>query len=98
MRCCAVALGLGLFLSSIDHTAGTEKTKAGKIMNDQKKLVTRWYTAFEEQNPKLLEELLAPNWADIPPAPGQAAGAEGAKQILVQLGTAFPDLKIKIED
>ena len=43
-----------------------------------------------------MKEIL--DWIDIPPAPAQPPGPEGAKQILVQLETTFPDLSIKIED
>ena len=67
-------------------------------MNNQKQIVTRWYTAFDQKNPEMLEGLMAKNWVDIPPAPDQLPGAAGAKQILVQLGTTFPDFRIKIED
>ena len=67
-------------------------------MNNQKQIVTRWYGAFEKNNPAILDEVLAKDWRDIPPAPSQPPGPEGAKQILVQLGTTFPDLKIKVED
>lgn len=67
-------------------------------MNDQKQIATRWYTAFDQKNPTILDEILAKDWIDIPPAPAQPPGPEGAKQILVQLGTTFPDLTIKIED
>jgi steroid delta-isomerase-like uncharacterized protein len=93
-----VLVSFALCLSAIPQTSNTEVTELTKIMNDQKKLVTRWYTAFELQNPTLLDDLLAPDWVDIPPAPGQAPGPEGAKQILVQLGTTFSDLKIKIQE
>ena len=68
------------------------------IMSNQKQIVTRWYTAFDQKNPAILDEILAKDWIDIPPAPAQPPGSEGAKQILVQLGTTFPDLRIKIED
>ena len=67
-------------------------------MNTYKKDVVLWYEAFDQKNPALLDRILAKDWVDIPPAPDQPAGPEGAKQILVQLGTTFPDLKIKIED
>jgi predicted ester cyclase len=67
-------------------------------MNNQKQIVTRWYGAFEKNNPTILDEVLAKDWRDIPPAPAQPPGPEGAKQILVELWTTFPDLSIKIED
>jgi hypothetical protein len=63
-----------------------------------KKNVSLWYDAFSKNDPALLDRILSKNWVDIPPAPDQWPGPAGAKQILVELTTAFPDLDIKIED
>jgi steroid delta-isomerase-like uncharacterized protein len=59
---------------------------------------TLWYEAFDKNDPGLLDQVLSPAWVDIPPAPGQPPGPAGAKQILAELTTAFPDLSIKIQD
>jgi steroid delta-isomerase-like uncharacterized protein len=59
---------------------------------------TLWYEAFNRNDPALLDQVLSMTWIDIPPAPGQPAGPEGAKQILTELTTAFPDLSIKIQE
>jgi steroid delta-isomerase-like uncharacterized protein len=66
--------------------------------NTYKKTVTLWYQAFDKNDPKLLDQVLSADWVDIPPAPNQPAGPAGAKQILTELRTAFPDLKIVIRD
>jgi steroid delta-isomerase-like uncharacterized protein len=83
-------------------SAQSTKTQEGSTkkttMNEQKQIVTRWYTAFDQKNPEILDEVLASQWVDIPPAPDQLPGSAGAKQILLQLGTTFPDFRIKIED
>src|SRR2546423_14445865 len=63
-----------------------------------KKNVSLWYDAFSKKDPALLDRILSTNWVDIPPAPDQPPGPAGARQILVELTTAFPDLDIKIED
>jgi steroid delta-isomerase-like uncharacterized protein len=63
-----------------------------------KKNVLLWYDAFSKRDPALLDRILSKNWVDIPPAPDQPSGPSGARQILVELTTAFPDLDIKIED
>ena len=60
--------------------------------------VTLWYDAFHKNDPSLLDRILAEQWVDIPPAPGQLPGPAGAKQILTELRTAFPDLTIEIRD
>lgn len=64
--------------------------------NMNKKDVTLWYEAFNQKDASLLDRILDDSWVDIPPAPGQPPGPEGAKRILVELTTAFPDLKITI--
>ena len=63
-----------------------------------KKNVSLWYEAFSKKDPTLLDRILSTNWVDIPPAPDQPPGPAGARQILAELTTAFPDLDIKIED
>ena len=64
-----------------------------------KKSVSLWYDAFSKKDPALLDRILGKDWVDIPPpAPDQPPGPAGARQILAELTTAFPDLDIKIED
>lgn len=63
-----------------------------------KKDALLWHDAFSKKDPALLDRILSKNWVEIPPAPDQPPGPAGAKQILVELTTAFPDLDIKIED
>src|SRR5882672_7879898 len=66
--------------------------------NADKGTVTLWYQAFDKNDPRLLDKVLSDGWIDIPPAPNQPPGSAGAKQILTELRTAFPDLKIVIRD
>lgn len=56
------------------------------------------YRAFNEQNPDLVDAVLAPDWDDIPLAPGQAPGPAGIKPIIRMLVAAFPDLRVTIHD
>jgi steroid delta-isomerase-like uncharacterized protein len=63
-------------------------------MDDYKKDVTVWYDAFNTKDPRLVDRILSEDWVDIPAAPGQPAGREGMKHLLVQLTTTFPDLKV----
>jgi steroid delta-isomerase-like uncharacterized protein len=67
-------------------------------MSTYKKDVTLWYEAFNTKAPALLDRILSEHWVDIPAAPGQPPGREGAKHILVELTTTFPDLKVMIEE
>jgi steroid delta-isomerase-like uncharacterized protein len=66
--------------------------------NAYKKDVTLFYEAFNKKDPVLLDRILNENWVDIPAAPGQPPGRKGAKDILVQLTTSFPDLRVKIQE
>lgn len=56
------------------------------------------YRAFNEKNPDLLDEVVTPEWQDIPLAPGQGPGPEGLKPIILGLIEAFPDVHIQIHD
>jgi steroid delta-isomerase-like uncharacterized protein len=69
-----------------------------KTQNTYKHDVTLWYEVFNTKNPAVLDRILSTDWVDIPPAPGQPAGPAGVKHILVELTTAFPDLKVAIQD
>jgi steroid delta-isomerase-like uncharacterized protein len=60
--------------------------------------VALWYQAFDRNDPALLDRILSETWVEVPPAPGQPAGPDGAKQILAQLRTAFPDMTIKMQE
>jgi len=56
------------------------------------------YRAFSEQNPDLVDAVLAPEWDDIPLAPGQEPGPAGVKPIIRMLAAALPDVQITIHD
>lgn len=56
------------------------------------------YRAFSEKNPDLVDAVLAPQWDDIPLAPGQGPGPDGIKPIIRSFGQAFPDVHITIHD
>ncbi|MEM6050287.1 ester cyclase [Erwinia sp. P7711] len=56
------------------------------------------YRAFNEKNPDLLDEVVTPEWQDIPLAPGQGPGPAGLKPIILGLIAAFPDVHIQIHD
>ena len=44
-----------------------------------KQNVTLWYEAFNTKDPTLLDRILSEHWVDIPAAPGQPPGRDGAK-------------------
>lgn len=67
-------------------------------LSAERKAVETLYRAFNEQNPDLVDEVLAPQWDDIPLAPGQAPGPEGIKPIIRSFVQAFPNVRISIHD
>ncbi|MCA8230957.1 ester cyclase [Burkholderia vietnamiensis] len=56
------------------------------------------YRAFSDSDPDLVDTVLAPDWEDIPLAPGQGPGPDGIKPIIRSFAQAFPDVRIVIHD
>ncbi|CAN5482612.1 ester cyclase [soil metagenome] len=67
-------------------------------LRTEREAVQTFYRAFTEQDTDLVDEVLAPDWQDIPLAPGQVAGPAGIKTIIRSLAVSFPDVKIVIHD
>src|SRR5438445_10558197 len=67
-------------------------------MKTNKNDVTFWYDAFSKKDPKLLDKILSETWVDSPSAPSQPPGPARAKQILAELTTTFPDLRVTFQD
>jgi steroid delta-isomerase-like uncharacterized protein len=85
----ALQAGLALALASAAGAASP---------TPERQTVALWYQAFSQKEPKLLDRALAPDWVDIPSAPGEPAGPEAAKAFLGRFTQTFPDLTITIED
>lgn len=67
-------------------------------LHTERQAVEILYRAFSENNPDLVDSVLAADWDDIPLAPGQGPGPEGIKPIIRSLADAFPDVRIVIHD
>lgn len=67
-------------------------------LSAERRAVETLYRAFSDQNPSLVDEALAPDWSDIPLAPGQGPGPEGIKPIIRSFMQAFPDVRITVHD
>jgi steroid delta-isomerase-like uncharacterized protein len=85
----SVLILLGLLLWSPAHA---------EERHTDTKHVTLWYEAFNTKDPTLLDRILSEHWVDILAAPGQPPGRDGAKPLLAQLTTTFPDFKVMIEE
>jgi len=77
------------------NTINSELTER---LRTERLAVETMYRAFTDKNPALVDTVLAPQWDDIPLAPGQGPGPEGIKPIIRGLGEAFPDVQIVIHD
>jgi steroid delta-isomerase-like uncharacterized protein len=91
-------LTLLCFVACSPANAEEKNTYKKEDMNTYKKDVTLWYEAFTKKDPALLDRILDETWVDIPGPPGTPAGPKGAKPLLAQLTSTFPDLKLTIED
>ncbi|MFD0853482.1 ester cyclase, partial [Actinomadura adrarensis] len=60
--------------------------------------VRRFYGGLTTGDTSIADEVLAPDWEDIPLMPGMAAGREGYKQTVSFVRGAFPDLDVTIQD
>jgi len=68
---------------------------------EKNKALTRHFyeEIFSKGNFVIADELIDTNCVDHNPLiPGQAIGLEGAKQVYTMVRTAFPDLRVTIED
>lgn len=73
-------------------------TDLSQQLHAERAAVETLYRAFSEQNADLVDAVLAPDWDDIPLAPGQEPGPAGIKPIIRMLAAAFPDVHIAIHD
>ena len=76
----------------------TTTTDLQQQLRAERSAVETLYRAFSEQDPDLVDSILAPQWDDIPLAPGQAPGPAGIKPIIRMLAAALPDVHITIHD
>ncbi|MEH0832021.1 ester cyclase [Pectobacterium cacticida] len=76
----------------------TSNTSLSERLRTERQAVETFYRAFTDKNPDLVDEVLAPNWDDIPLAPGQEPGPAGIKPIIRGILQAFPDVIITLHD
>lgn len=76
----------------------TSTTEFSQQLRAERIAVETLYRAFSDQNPDLVDAVLAPDWNDIPLAPGQLPGPAGIKDIIRSVAIAFPDVLITVHD
>ena len=60
--------------------------------------VKLFYQAFGGNQPQLLDQVLAPDWEDVPLNPGQGPGREAFKPMIGGFNAMFTGLKITNDD
>ncbi len=69
------------------------------MSEENKALVRRFYEeVLNNGNFDVVDELSAADFVDHNPPPGVGAGLEGVKQAIGMYRSAFPDLKIEVEE
>jgi NADPH:quinone reductase-like Zn-dependent oxidoreductase/predicted ester cyclase len=57
-----------------------------------------FYSVFSNRDYRILDKVLAPDWQDIPLAPGQEDGPEGYINLVKGFTQAFPDVSITVHE
>jgi steroid delta-isomerase-like uncharacterized protein len=66
---------------------------------ENKAIMRRYFSVFEQGNIDLLDELLAPDYINHTPAtPDLPTGPEGVKGVVSMFRSAMPDLKVVVDD
>lgn len=73
---------------------------AGPAMaqDDYKEKIRIFYETFNQNDPALLDQIIAEDWVHIPAAPGEEPGREGFKKLVPGYAATFADGKLVIED
>jgi steroid delta-isomerase-like uncharacterized protein len=72
---------------------------AKEILNLNKSVCKRFFEELHNKgNLEIIYELVDPNVVSHDPFPGQAQGAQGLKETMKIFRTAFPDLRVEVND
>ncbi len=74
------------------------KSPAEQLAEKNKAIVTQIYKAFNANDWNTLQTMLTPEFVDHNPAPGQKPGFEGVKEVFAQMSSAFPDMKMEVQE
>jgi steroid delta-isomerase-like uncharacterized protein len=68
------------------------------LTQDEINKLHAFYGVFSNRDYSVLDNILAPDWQDIPLAPGQEDGPGGYKALVQGFSQAFPDITIKVHE
>src|SRR5215211_786904 len=94
---------LGGIIGSVEQTVGKSgserRTTESMSAEENKAIMRRYFSVFEQGNLDLLDELLAPDYVNHTLAtPDLPTGPEGVKGVVSMFRSGMPDLKVVIED
>ena len=77
-----------------------EQTEGSSQMSEANKTIARRLVdeAFNEGEYGVIEEIIVPSFVNHDPATGDVTGHDGVRQNIDRYRSAFPDLRIKIEE
>ncbi len=78
---------------SVNQTAGISGLSEAETQS-----IEKFYRAFNERKPDLLDEACWPDWEDKDLTPGQEASVNGFKKLMPMFFAAFPDLRIEVDE
>jgi steroid delta-isomerase-like uncharacterized protein len=69
------------------------------MSEENKALLRRFFEDYTRGDPSLVDELLAEDFVDHdPPGPNVPPGRKGVKQVMADRKSAFPDMKVTVDD
>lgn len=71
---------------------------AAMAQDDYKEKIRIFYETFNQNDPALLDQIIAEDWVHIPAGPGEEPGREGFKKLIPGYAATFKNGNIKIED
>lgn len=71
---------------------------AAMAQDDYKEKIKIFYETFNQNDPALLDQIIAEDWVHIPAAPGEEPGREGFKKQIPGFAATFAEGKLTIED
>ena len=84
----------------MNQQSASRDTRASDVTHDANKALIR--RVFEEVIPagdtSAMRDVMAPDFLDHDPLPGQPAGAAGGEYVVSTMHTAHPDLRFTIDD
>lgn len=71
---------------------------AASAQDDYAERIRIFYETFNQNDPNLLDQIIAEDWVHIPAAPGEEPGREGFKQMIPGFAATFANGVLTIED